>query len=142
VEEISEVNIGTEKRKPAAWIPRQVINQASGLLPMLYTVQEIADELGVPNRTLRNWLAHGAPHRKVGKNRIWIHGQEFAEWIDRQRKPKRKVRLEQGQAYCMRYNRVVELSNPIAKPIKGKLIHVKGRCPHCGITINRGARLD
>ncbi len=121
---------------------QKVITRAPGLLPMLYTMQEIANELGVPNRTLRNWLVHGASHSKEGKNRMRIHGQEFAEWVNRQRKSKRRIRLEDGQAYCMRCNRVVALLNPVLKPINGKLIHIKGKCPHCGITINRGARRD
>jgi hypothetical protein len=44
-------------------IPHSVIVKASGLLPMLYTVSELAMELDIPGRTLRNWLANGAPRQ-------------------------------------------------------------------------------
>ncbi len=133
---------GLNQHKRKAFISQPVLERAPRLLPMLYTVQEIADELGVPNRTLRDWLAAGAPHRKEGKNRIWIQGEEFAEWINRQRKPKRRERLADGQAYCLRCNQVVALVDPVTRPVQGKLIHIKGKCPNCGITINRGGRSD
>jgi len=37
-------------------LPRQVIVKAPGLLPMLYTVRELSEDLGMPERTLRDWL--------------------------------------------------------------------------------------
>jgi hypothetical protein len=133
---------GLHKRQPIAWIPHRVIARAPSLLPMLYTMREITEELGIPQSTLRGWLAHGAPCRREGKNRVWIHGQEFAAWIHRQRKPKRQERLSDDQAYCLRCNQVVQLSAIEKRPIKGKLVHFKGRCPNCGAVINRGGRLD
>ena len=45
---------------------------------MLYTVSEMAAALGVPERTLRDWLEAGAPHDREQHARIWIHGRKFA----------------------------------------------------------------
>lgn len=56
---------------PRIKLPHQVIVKAPGLLPMLYTVRGLAEELGMPERTLRDWLVRGAPqlflHRSIGK---------------------------------------------------------------------------
>jgi len=63
-------------------ISRNVLIKAPGLLPMLYTPREIAEDLDVPETTLRDWLNHGAPHSRDGSNHIWIDGKEFAAWVD------------------------------------------------------------
>ena len=42
-------------------LPHSVIVRAPILLPMLYTIPELAQELRTPERTLRDWLAAGAP---------------------------------------------------------------------------------
>ena len=53
-------------------ISRNVLIKAPGLLPMLYTPREIAEDLDVPETTLRDWLNHGAPHNRDESNHIWI----------------------------------------------------------------------
>ena len=40
-------------------LPHSVIVRAPGLLPMLYTPRELERELGVPARTIREWLDRG-----------------------------------------------------------------------------------
>ena len=55
-------------------ISRNVLIKAPGLLPMLYTPREIAEDLDVPETTLRDWLNHGAPHSRDESNHIWIDG--------------------------------------------------------------------
>jgi hypothetical protein len=42
-------------------LPHSVIVKAPGILPMLYTVSELAQELRTPERALQDWLAAGAP---------------------------------------------------------------------------------
>jgi hypothetical protein len=44
--------------------PHLVIVRAPSLLAMNYKIQEIVEELGVPNSTLRDWLNKGAPHHR------------------------------------------------------------------------------
>ncbi len=120
-------------------MPHHVIVKAPGLLPMLYKVSELAGELGLPERTLRDWLDAGAPHQRDPLNHIWINGRAFKQWIQEQRKPKRTVKLLDHQAYCLRCNKAVELQSPERHLIKGKLVNIKGTCPQCGCSINRGA---
>jgi len=67
-------------------LPHQVIVQAPGLLPMLYTLREISTELGVPESTLRDWLDAGAPHHQDDRNHLWINGERFAAWVNPNRR--------------------------------------------------------
>ena len=57
-------------RHKSIHIPRAVIVRAPGLLPMLYSVSELAGELNIPDRTLRDWLAAGAHHERDSQNHI------------------------------------------------------------------------
>jgi hypothetical protein len=121
-------------------LPHSVIVKSPGLLPMLYTARELSDALGIPERTLRDWLDGGAPHQRDSRKHIWINGKAFSQWVDAQRKPKRERRLSDTEAYCLRCNVVITVLGPERTAFKGKLVHIKGTCPHCGNKINRGAR--
>ena len=124
-------------------IPHMVIVKAPGLLPMQYTAHEMADELHIPETTLRDWFLRGAPHTRDEHNHLWVSGQEFSAWVEEQRKSKQHRshrKLKDGEGYCLRCNQVVEMIDPIVRHIKGKLYHTKGKCPVCGCTINRGGR--
>jgi hypothetical protein len=106
---------------------------------MMYSVSEISTALDLAERTLRDWLSVGAPHIRDTRGHIWINGREFADWIANMRAPKRKRKLRDDEAFCMRCNRVVQMTEISTKPMQGKLI--RGKCPNCGCTINRGGRL-
>jgi hypothetical protein len=122
-------------------LPHWVIVKAPGLLPMLYKVSELAEDLRIPDRTLRDWLEMGAPYIKDGNGHIWINGREFANWVAGHRRPRHERKLTDTQAYCLRCNQVVEMVGLKILPIKGRLVHVRGKCPNCGCTINRGNRI-
>jgi len=122
-------------------LPHSAIVKSPGLLPMHYTVSELATAIGVPERTLRDWLVAGAPHFRDLGGRTWIHGREFAGWIAGIRKPDRERKLGNGEALCMRCNRPVQMMDISTKSMQGKLILIRGKCPNCGCTINRGGRL-
>ena len=122
------------------WLSHSSIVKSPGLLPMLYTARELSEAIGVPDRTLRDWLMAGAPHSYDKKGHIWIDGREFADWVAGLRKPKRDRKLKDHEAYCMRCNQVVEMLNPTVNVIKGNLLVHKGKCPNCHCTINRGGR--
>ena len=107
---------------------------------MLYTVRELAYELSMPERTLRDWLKSGAPHSRDARQHIWINGQDFASWVHAQRRKRMRVPLASDEAYCLRCNRPVKLRNPAIIPVKGKLLLIRGTCPICNCTINRGGR--
>ena len=108
---------------------------------MLYTVSEIASTLGVPERTLRDWLEAGAPHDRDPHSRIWVHGRKFAGWIAEMRDHAKGRKLKDDEAYCMRCGRPVQMTDVSTKAMQGKLIVIRGKCPNCGCTINRGGRL-
>lgn len=123
-------------------LPHNVIIKAPGLLPMLYTPREICEELDIAESTLRDWLQIDVPHQRDNRNRIWINGEEFARWVNNQRKPKVANKLNEDEAYCLRCNQVSKLLSPQIQPIKGNLVLIKGTCANCGAVINRGAHRD
>ena len=121
-------------------LPHNVIIKAPGLLPMLYTPREICEELDIAESTLRDWLQIDVPHQRDNRNRIWINVEEFARWVNNQRKLTNK--LNEDEAYCLRCNQVSKLLSPQIQPIKGNLVLIKGTCANCGAVINRGAHRD
>ncbi|MEN4012564.1 MAG: helix-turn-helix domain-containing protein [Bellilinea sp.] len=123
-------------------LPHNVIIKAPGLLPMLYTPREICEELDIAESTLRDWLQIDVPHQRDNRNRIWINGEEFARWVNNQRKPKVTNKLNEDEAYCLRCNQISKLLSPQIQPIKGNLVLIKGTCANCGAVINRGAHRD
>ena len=131
-----------EVRNHRTKLPHNVIIKAPGLLPMLYTPREICEELDIAESTLRDWLQIDVPHQRDNRNRIWINGEEFARWVNNQRKPKVTNRLNEDEAYCLRCNQVSKLLTPQIQPIKGNLVLIKGTCANCGAVINRGAHRD
>ena len=131
-----------EVRNRRTKLPHKVIIKAPGLLPMLYTPREICDELDIAESTLRDRLQMDVPHQRDNRNRIWINGEEFARWVNNQRKPKVTNKLNEDEAYCLRCNQVSKLLSPQIQPIKGNLVLIKGTCANCGAVINRGAHRD
>ena len=131
-----------EVRTRRTKLPHNVIIKAPGLLPMLYTPREICEELDIAESTLRDWLQIDVPHQRDNRNRIWINGEEFARWVNNQRKPKATNKLNEDEAYCLRCNQVSKLLSPQIQPIKGNLVLIKGTCANCGAVINRGAHRD
>ena len=131
-----------EVRNRRTKLPHKVIIKAPGLLPMLYTPREICEELDIAKSTLRDWLQIDVPHQRDNRNRIWINGEEFARWVNNQRKPKVTNKLNEDEAYCLRCNQVSKLLSPQIQPIKGNLVLIKGTCANCGAVINRGAHRD
>jgi hypothetical protein len=127
---------------PRTKLPHSVIVKSPGLLPMLYTVRELADELSMPERTLRDWLHHGAPHTRDRWGHIWVDGQAFTAWVFSQRKKDPRVRLQPGEGYCMNCNRIVMMLHPTRRQSSGKLVYIQGVCPHCNGKVSRGARRD
>lgn len=105
---------------------------------MLYKPSELAEDLGIPERTLRDWLDEGAPRTRDGRKHIWINGEEFAQWVESERKPKKERKMEAGQAYCFRCKQIVEMVDPAISYTKGKLALQTGECPLCHGKINRG----
>ena len=121
-------------------LPHRVIVRAPGLLPMLYSPPELETELGVPARTIRDWLGQGLPYQRDDGGHIWINGWEFAAWVTATRKVRRRrVPLADHQAFCFQCDEAVTLISPTPRR-RGKQILLSGTCPQCGGTVNRGIR--
>ena len=120
-------------------LPHVVIVRAPGLLPMQYTLTELGDELEIPGRTLREWLARGLPHTRDARGHIWIEGRQFAAWVRAVQQARLERKLGEGQAYCVKCRRPVELRNPTSVR-RGKQFLLSGICPDCGNSIYRGSR--
>lgn len=120
-------------------VPHAVIVRAAGLLPMRYTLRELATDLGCSPNLLQGWIRRGMPHARDQHGHIWIVGTEFANWIDQERRRAPSVRLLANQAYCLRCNRPVDLVNPIVCS-RGKHIRLRSQCPTCGATVYRAVK--
>jgi hypothetical protein len=127
---------------PHIKLPHNVIVKSTGLLPMLYTVCELAEEISIPERTLRDWFSYGTPHTRDRSSHIWIDGQVFAGWVQSQRKKLQGVRLKKDEGYCMTCNQVVVMLNPIRYPSASRLIYIHGTCPVCSGKVTRGTWND
>jgi hypothetical protein len=119
--------------------PRIAIIKAPGLLPMLYTPSELAEELGLTAPTIRDWLKLGLPHERDERGYIWINGRSFAAWLDRARRAAQAGPLAEDEAYCVGCRRAVKLNDPICREY-GKRRVLTGICPACGRMVNRGLR--
>jgi hypothetical protein len=108
---------------------------------MLYKVSELAQALGVPDRTLRAWLVAGVPHVRDHRNSVWIHGREFADWVVNRRQQRKKHKLRKGEAFCLRCHQPVTMTAVSRVAQQGKLVLISGKCPVCGSRICRGDRL-
>ena len=131
-----------QKTSPAQRLklPHAVIVRAPGLLPMLYTLSELEAELGVPSRTMRDWLERGMPHQRDARDHVWIDGRQLATWVQTiQAARSRRPGLNPDEAYCFRCNRPVKLAVSTVQS-QGKQALLCGICPGCGTAIHRGIR--
>lgn len=120
-------------------MPHSVIVRAPGLLPMLYTLTELGDELEISVRILREWQDRGLPHERDARGHIWIDGRRFAAWVQAMQQARLAKKLKEGQAYCLNCRRPVELKDPTSVS-HGKQMLLSGVCPDCGSSIHRGSR--
>ena len=126
-----------DERNCGLKIPHCVIVRAPGLLPMLYKVRELAEELDTSRRTIRRWARSGMPHQRDGRNHIWVNGEKFARWVEEQKGTDRGPKLGADEGFCLRCRQAVQLVNPVLKS-DGKMPLLQGTCPRCCATVNRG----
>jgi hypothetical protein len=122
-------------------LPHVVIVRASGLLPMLYRPAELAEDLGVSIRLVREWLRRDLPHQRDERGHFWIDGRKVATWVDTARRSRPTSKLADDEAYCLPCHRPVKLLNP-TRTQRGKQIVLHGCCPHCGTSVHRGIQND
>lgn len=123
-----------------ARLSHAVIVKAPGLLPMLYSPSELERELGVPARTIRDWLKSGLPHQRDETGHIWVNGEALAAWVKASREEARRTTpLADGQAFCVGCRAAVTILEPVRRR-QGHRVLLSGTCPACGRKINRGIR--
>ena len=104
-----------------------VMVRTPGLLPMFHKLRELAEELGVPYRTLWEWLKFGLLHQTDARGHIWINGEDFNQRMTtNQKKP--RVRLAAREARC-RSCGPVKLLDPERIPAQGKLYYLGEKMP-------------
>ncbi len=113
---------------------------AKELLDMLYTPQEIADELLIDQRRIYDLLPAGMPHTRDENGRIWLHGLTVAAWI-KTIDQRYVVHVPAGHAYCVHCKAAVKLVHAIRTP-HGKVDLLQAKCPECGSRINRFVRKE
>jgi hypothetical protein len=121
-------------------IPHSVIVKSPGLLPMLYKVSELSEELNIHERTLRDWLSGGAPHQTDSRNHVWVNGTDFHEWVLECQKKKTSRDMKENDGWCLRCKKPVEILNPQVIANIGQPIRIHGVCSICGGLVNRGVK--
>lgn len=121
-------------------LPHSVIVKSPGLLPMLYKVSELSEELDIPDRTLRDWLSFGAPYQKDSNQHVWINGKAFSSWVAEQRKTKTSRGMTESEAWCLKCKKAVEMKDVHECFLNGKPRRLRGECPICGRIVNRGVK--
>lgn len=127
-------------RKPL--FTHSVIVKLVRLLDMLYMPEELADEIDVNVDTIyRCYLPAGCPHRRDDKNHIWINGVDFKGWVkdmlEKKKRARNNVPMPEGQAFCMRCKKRVDMLNPQVIYSARHNEMLQGRCAECNTKVNR-----
>lgn len=123
-------------------LPHSAITKSPGLLPMLYSINELCIELEIPRHLIRSWLKSGLPHERDRRNHIWINGKMCASWINEKRKTqKERNSIEANQAYCFRCRTTIVIKNPKIVTNNGNT-RISGQCPICKSSVNKGIKND
>ena len=120
-------------------LPHLVIVRAPGLLPMWYSLRELAQELEVSVRSIRVWLDQGLPCRRDERGHVWIDGRQFAAWVKTLILQRSRQTLQANEAYCLNCRRPVVLLNPTST-CRGKQRLLRGTCASCGHIVYRAVR--
>jgi len=124
-------------------VPHSTIVRAPGLLHMRYTTNEMAEYLGCSPRSLREWTHIGLPHEQDARKHLWFIGTDVRDWVNNMRQYRlKKTNLsvqDTKSAYCLKCRAKVEIVNPLLVS-SGKHNLLKGSCPQCGGTVNRGIK--
>ena len=82
-------------------------NRLKGLLNMMYSPRELADELGINvNQFYRVYIPGGCPNERDDHRRFWINGKSFRAWFE---EIYVKHNLKPGQAFCLTCRQAVTM---------------------------------
>ena len=122
---------------------RSMMQRARRLLHMRYRPTELAEELGCNViKIYRRYIPAGCPHERDKRNRIWIVGDQFRDWmlaVRREAAAAGRAKLGEGQAYCVVCEQAVDMVGELTvRPVNTHLELVQGRCSQCGAVVSRG----
>ncbi|NIP99003.1 MAG: helix-turn-helix domain-containing protein [Nitrospinaceae bacterium] len=102
-----------------------------------YTVEEVADLLGVHKNTVRQWIKRGLPVIEDQRPML-ILGPDLAAFLQAQR-VKNKKKCKPGEMYCFRCRAPKSPALDMAEyqPKTEFLGNLFGICPDCGGGMNR-----
>lgn len=130
-----------DSASPVRKFSHHVIVASPRLMDMWYTPVELAEELQIPPRTVREWTHYDLPHQKDAMGRLWINGIQFAAWVDQVRAARPKINLREGEGYCLKCKCAVEIQEA-QKTLRDKMNVLTGQCPRCGSVVNRVVARD
>jgi predicted ArsR family transcriptional regulator len=106
-----------------------------------YSVQELAEKLGVHKHTVRGWLAKGLPNVDSAKPAL-ILGSEFQEWWGKQLKAAKRP-CRPGQLYCFkcREPKAPALGMVEYAATNAATGNLRALCDTCGTMMHRRTRL-
>src|SRR5687768_16265308 len=81
-------------------------NRLKSLFDMLYSVRELAEEIGMSKDQIYGYMPLGCPHFRDERNHISINGKAFAEWYS---KVYVKIRLKPNETFCLTCKKPVEI---------------------------------
>ena len=122
-------------------MPGKRINPRMAKLNRGYSVNELADVLGVHKQTVRGWINSGLP--TVDSTRpVLIHGSDFQHWFAKRRKAAKRP-LQPGQFYCLkcRQPKAPALGMVDYTATNAATGNLKAICETCGTVMNRRVRL-
>ncbi len=125
---------------PGPRLDRSQTGKLKRLLDMQYTVAELAAEIGLsPDAIYRSHIPAGVPVSLDDKRRVWINGAAFRDWFHQTLvgRGSRRRSMADGEAYCMRCNKIVQVQKSKTAPHRRGVRQLSGRCPLCNGKINR-----
>ena len=128
-----------EKYEDYYKVHRIVFKKRERLLDMAYTTGEIANELGVTPKYIRDTMIRkmGAPYRCDKSGRLWLDGMKVKLWIEKELNPaKRAVKLTESEFYCVKCRQKRSVDSYVMKKSKGT-IYKQAPCPVCGSRMNK-----
>lgn len=134
-----------EVAMPVPRLNRSQIARLKRLLDMPYTPAEISREIGISVDALyRTHIPAGVPVFIDDKQRIWINGLAYREWVRNNLAARRRNKKSMGEnaAYCLRCNAIVNITDVKVIPYRRGVRQMSGRCPICGGRVNRFLRAE
>ncbi len=120
-------------------IPHSAIVRAPGLLPMLYKITEVSEELRVSEDRVRQWISQDLPVERDAQEHTWVDGEALQQWIRALQQTRAARKLGKGLAFCFRCDETVAFQ-PLTVSRNGHHLLESGFCPKCGTTLHRGAK--